>query len=50
MKDIVIARIMVTGTLCSIDSLLHDLSEEELDEMNDELAGIYEKYKAKTDK
>jgi hypothetical protein len=47
MQDIVVAKIMLTITLNSIDALMDDLSVEDLDEMTDELSEIYAKYDAK---
>ena len=47
MQDIVVARIMVKISLNSIEDMMHDLSEEDLDELEEELSEIYAKYDAK---
>ena len=46
MQDIVVARIMVKISLNSIEDMMHDLSEEDLSELEDELSEIYAKYDA----
>ena len=38
------ARILLTSVLCNIDSLMHELTEDELIELIDELSDVYEKY------
>jgi hypothetical protein len=47
MQDIVVARIMVKISLNSIEDMMCDLSEEDLDELEEELSEIYAKYDAK---
>jgi len=47
MEGIVIARIILNDVLEDIKGLSHRLTEDELDDLTDELDEIYEKYKAK---
>jgi len=49
MNDIVIARILLTSVLRDIDSLMHELTEDELNALIDEVSEVYEKFKAITD-
>jgi hypothetical protein len=49
MNDIVIARILLTSVLRDIDSLMHELTEDELDALIDELSDVYEKYNGMVD-
>jgi hypothetical protein len=44
MQDLIMARIMFTATLTTLESLMMHLTEDELDALIDELNDVYEKY------
>ena len=44
MQDITIARIMLDDALNNVKSLMHELTEEELDALTDDVMVLYERY------
>ena len=44
MNDEVMARIELVGVLNDVQSIMHDLELDELDELIDELTHLYERY------
>ena len=44
MNDEVIARIQLLDVLDNVQSIMHDLTPDELDELIDELTHLYERY------
>jgi hypothetical protein len=49
MNDEVIARIQLMGVLNDIESIIHDLTLDEIDNLIDEVTLLYEHYKGKID-
>lgn len=49
MNDEVIARIQLMDVLNDIESIIHDLPLDELDELIDKLTLLYEQYSSKVD-
>jgi hypothetical protein len=50
MDDIVIARFQLIYALNSVQSIIHDLTEDELDELIEEVTILYERYNKNTDR